>query len=248
MSQQEFYRQCYRQCQQTWRDSVAIHRDLVEQRTSPATRLLDIGCGHGDVLRQAYAASAQAVGLDPDIHALQQNTMLSLKIGGDGRHLPFRDASFDLITMAWVLEHVKNPGPFLAELWRVLAPGGQVVFLTPNVWNYNVWLIRAVPNRLHPILTQRLYGRQEHDTYPVEYRINSMKQLARHFTAAGFEQEAVITNGDPSYISFSPWLFRLACWIEAVIDHPSLQWARVHLLGIYRKPLRAALEPKNRAD
>jgi SAM-dependent methyltransferase len=137
--------------------------------------------------------------------------------------------------MTWVLEHVRQPAAFLAELWRVLAPGGQVVFLTPNVWNYNVWLIRAVPNRLHPILTQRLYDRQEHDTYPVAYRINSVKRLASQFAAAGFVQEALIANGDPSYISFTPWLFRVACWIEAVLDRPRLHWARVHLIGVYRK-------------
>jgi ubiquinone/menaquinone biosynthesis C-methylase UbiE len=235
MNRQEFYRQRYGRANPGWRTSVSIHQQLVEQRAAAGVRLLDIGCGHGDVLQRAYRASAQAIGLDPDIQALGKNSALSLKVGGDGGRLPFADASFDVITMTWVLEHVRRPDAFLAEIWRVLAPGGQVVFLTPNVWNYNVWLIRAVPNRLHPMLTQRLYDRQEHDTYPVAYRINSIRKIADQFAAAGFVQEALIANGDPSYISFTPWLFRLACWIEAALDRPRLRWARVHLIGVYRK-------------
>lgn len=236
MNRQEFYRHQYRRANPGWRNSVSIHQQLVEQRAAAGVRLLDIGCGHGDVLQRAYRASAQAIGLDPDIQALGKNSALRLKVGGDGGQLPFADASFDVITMTWVLEHVRRPAAFLAEIWRVLAPGGQVVFLTPNAWNYNVWLIRAVPNRLHPTLTQRLYDRQEHDTYPVAYRINSIRRIADQFAAAGFVQEALIANGDPSYISFTPWLFRLACWIEAALDRPRLRWARVHLIGVYSKP------------
>ena len=235
MNRQEFYRRQYRRANPAWRDSVAIHRQLVEQRAGAGVRLLDIGCGHGDALGPAYRASARAVGLDPDLRALRRNEALGLKVGGDGGRLPFANASFDVITLTWVLEHVRDPGPFLAELWRVLAPGGQVVFLTPNAWNYNVWMIRAVPNRLHPLLTRRLYARQEHDTYPVAYRINSAARIAARFAAAGFTEEALLTNGDPSYISFTPWLFRLACRIEAWLDRPRLRRARVHLIGVYSK-------------
>jgi GNAT superfamily N-acetyltransferase len=120
-----------------------------------------------------------------------------------------------------------------AEARRVLRPGGRFVFLTPNSWNYNVWLIRLVPNRVHDHLTRRLYARQERDTFPVRYRVNSPRRLARTLAAAGFRRRQLVLNGDPTYVSFHPILFALARGVERVLDQGPLRQGRVHLLGVY---------------
>ncbi len=54
---------------------------------------------------------------------------------------------------------------------------------------------------------------------------------------AGLRMQHCELNGDPSYISFTPQLFRLACAIEALLDRPALRLARVHLIGVYQKPV-----------
>ena len=235
MNRQESYRARYRQRNPPWRDSVTIYRQVIEQLATVDTRLLDVGCGHGDVLHQAYRQSCMAVGIEPDVHALQMNHVLRDCVCGIGEQLPFADESFDLITSAWVLEHVRDPLKLLHECWRVLRPNGKIVFLTPNTWNYNVWLIRAVPNRWHSFFTTRLYNRQANDTYPVQYRLNSVRTIERLAQQAGFQRTQLILNGDPSYISFNEPLFRLACGIERLLDLPMLQTARVHLIGVYGK-------------
>jgi SAM-dependent methyltransferase len=146
--------------------------------------------------------------------------------------LPFRSGSFDVVGSAWVLEHLDHPGLVFSEVHRVLRKGGSFVFLTPNAWNYNAWMIRAIPHRWHAGITQRLYGRGEGDAYPVRYRANSGARLHRLLNAAGFDHADLTYNGDPSYIAFNRPLLELSFGIERVLATPRLRTAQVHLLGV----------------
>ena len=83
---------------------------------------------------------------------------------------PFAAGSFDVVASAWVLEHLDHPGLVFSEVRRVLVKGGRFVFVTPNAWNYNAWMIRAVPHRWHATPTRRPYGRGDGDAYPVRYQ------------------------------------------------------------------------------
>jgi SAM-dependent methyltransferase len=53
----------------------------------------------------------------------------------DGRHIPLPDASVESVLCSQVLEHVFEPGDFLAELRRVLVPGGRILLTVPFVWD-----------------------------------------------------------------------------------------------------------------
>jgi SAM-dependent methyltransferase len=120
------------------------------------------------------------------------------------------------------------------EVRRVLRPGGRFVLLTPNALHPATWLIRAVPDRLHDPLARRLYGRQEHDTFPVRYRINTPRAIERTLRPLGFARERLLLNADPSYLSVDPLTFRLACGLEALVD----RWwpaAKVHIVGAYAR-------------
>jgi len=141
----------------------------------------------------------------------------------------------DLVVLAWVLEHLDSPEKAFREIYRVLKPGSSVIFLTPNTWNYNVWIIRMIPNRFHDFFTRKLYNRQEHDTYRVRYKINSANKIDRILLPLGFKKTQLIFNGDPSYISFNTPLFKFACLLENLLDWKWLNLAKVHLIGIYQK-------------
>lgn len=234
-NRQERYRAAYRRRKPGWRDSLSLYRELIEHLVGPETRILDIGCGHGDFLRTVYERTPHTYGLDPDSQALACNTVVRHKVVGRAEALPFADSTFDLVVCSWVLEHLEQPGAAFREIARVLKPGGRFIFLTPNAWNYNVWLIRCVPQRFHAPLAQKLYARQRHDTYRVYYRINSPGRIERLAQAVGLEREQLLLNGDPSYISFNRVLFALACLLERFLDWRPLRGARVHLIGCYRK-------------
>jgi SAM-dependent methyltransferase len=223
----------YRRRNPSWVDSVTRYRALIGSVAHPGARILDLGCGrnglHGDDLD--CAPETTVIGVDPDVDALAGNTVVSHRVAGSGEDLPFAAASFDIVASAWVLEHLDHPGLVFSEVRRVLVDGGRFVFVTPNAWNYNAWMIRAVPHRWHAVLTRRLYGRGEGDAYPVRYRANSSAQLHRLLNAAGFERARLMYNGDPSYIAFNRALLETAFGIERVLATPQLEGARVHILG-----------------
>ncbi len=226
----------YQRRNPSWMDSVSRYRALIGNVSTPGGRILDLGCGrnglHGDDL--SCAPGASVFGVDPDPSALEANRVIEHRVVGSGEDLPFAAGAFDIVASAWVLEHLDLPGLVFSEVHRVLAPGGSFIFLTPNAWNYNAWMIRAIPHRWHAGITRRLYGRGEGDAYPVRYRANSSARLHRLLNAAGFAQTDLAYNGDPSYIAFNRPLLEASFGIERVLAAPRLRGAQVHILGVAR--------------
>jgi SAM-dependent methyltransferase len=93
--------------------------------------LLDVGCGIKPY--QSIFSVASYVGLDIDSENTRRRGAADFFY--DGTVFPFRDESFDSILCNQVLEHVFNPDEFLAEVRRVLKPGGYLLLTVPFVWD-----------------------------------------------------------------------------------------------------------------
>jgi SAM-dependent methyltransferase len=108
-----------------------------------AKRVLDVGCGEGQVARLALAGGAElAVGVDPT----WAQVVVAAERGGGPHYgrvgagsLSFRDGSFDAAVACLVFEHIRDVDAAIAEVARVLAPGGRFSFFlnhpllqTPN--------------------------------------------------------------------------------------------------------------------
>ncbi len=235
MNRQERWRQRYKERRPEWDSSSVVYRRLIGSKVHSDTKVLDIGCGHTDFLKEIYDRTPHSYGADPDAAALAKNTTIKHTVVANAESLPFEDAFFDVVVLAWVLEHLEDPKKVFIEIHRVLKPGGVVIFLTPNTWNYNVWMIRSIPNIFHDFFTKRLYERQEHDTYPTRYKINSAARVERILIKLGYERDQMILNGDLTYISFNAPLFLLACFLESILNLPGFRKAKVHLIGSYRR-------------
>jgi SAM-dependent methyltransferase len=110
----------------TWERHVAAYAAVA--RLLPQGRVLDLGCGVGhsyDML-----APRPSVGVDIDAGALAAQERQT--VVADMRDLPFEDRSFASVLSVQSIEHVPDPERVLAEVRRVLQPGGTAVFVTPN--------------------------------------------------------------------------------------------------------------------
>ncbi|GLY65292.1 class I SAM-dependent methyltransferase [Amycolatopsis taiwanensis] len=103
-------------------------------------RVLDVGCGPGNVTAQlgrAVGLSGLAIGIDvsPPMLARAARAETSDSVGfirADARRLPFADATFDLVTSIAALQLIPEPHRVLAGMTRVLAPGGRLAVMVPT--------------------------------------------------------------------------------------------------------------------
>jgi SAM-dependent methyltransferase len=96
-------------------------------------RVLDVGCGVGQVVYRLNQAGYEAHGVDvaePNILKAQKITTRCQLY--DGRLLPYPDRHFASVGALNVLEHVEDPEAFLQELVRVTEPAGRLVVSSPN--------------------------------------------------------------------------------------------------------------------
>jgi SAM-dependent methyltransferase len=117
-------------------------RPIVAER-GPDLRVLEVGCGNGNVLRvlKSLCPDGEVVGLDfceEGLNHARQRCDCKL-VRGDIRDKPFPCDSFDLIGMFDVLEHLSDDVNVLKTLHATLAPGGSVVLTVPacpSLWSY----------------------------------------------------------------------------------------------------------------
>lgn len=103
-------------------------------RFGPVSRLLEIGCGPGTFLEVARQRGVEGlVGVDRNPWAIEraQAAGFDARVGSI-ESIP-AEHQFDAAVLLDVLEHVRDPGPFLVEVRRRLRPGGRLLIMTPNI-------------------------------------------------------------------------------------------------------------------
>lgn len=101
-------------------------------RVDGTPRLLDVGTGTGALL-QHLERFGEVLAVDVDTEAVRFSHLrgaTNVRLY-DGTTLPFEDASFDVVTAFDVIEHVPDDAVVLAEMFRVLRPGGTLMIMVP---------------------------------------------------------------------------------------------------------------------
>lgn len=144
--------------QRFWhRGKLMMIDQLIRPHLKAGARLLEIGCGAGNLLLQASIAGSYPVALDLSMQALTfVRSRLQEAIAGAeapagftctqaiGESLPFEDDSFDCILLSEVIEHLEAPQNSIREAARVLRPGGRLLITTPNYrsfWPLMEWAV-----------------------------------------------------------------------------------------------------------
>ncbi len=183
---------------------------------SPGGRVLDVGCGVGQVVATLTRDGIEAHGVDvsgPNIERTRTFTDRCRLY--DGRRLPYPDAHFDTVGALNVLEHVEDPEAFLAEMVRVTVPGGRVVVSSPNFLRFLGWRdyhprMRGLGNKwrnLHALRDRRRRMR----TAPDSVRFERMTPIIKEpFTP---DDDAIVcTNA----LDIAFFLRRLGCRVDQV--------------------------------
>lgn len=99
----------------------------------PGIRVLDIGCGDGSSLLELQELGYETFGIETDKNVTKVREVLGLKIEiGTIETTNYPEHSFQYIIANQVIEHVTDLKSFMENVSRLLAPGGRVVFSTPN--------------------------------------------------------------------------------------------------------------------
>ena len=210
----------------------------VESLLSPEIKvLLDAGCGRtAPVLRRFLGKVARLIGVElvefkdvpPGIETYNSD------LGA----IPLPDATVDLVMSRSVFEHLTDPASVYLELARILRPGGKIVFLTANMWDYGTAIARLVPNRFHGRVVKVVEGRAEEDTFPTAYRTNTRSDVNRLAAQAGLRVISFeYLSQYPNYLMFNGVAFFIGmCYEKIIANINALRFLRGWILVTLEKP------------
>ena len=203
----------------------------------PGMKVLDVGCGRGEILRHCAGLGADAYGIDYAVVAVQMSQDIVDDVAqapgktgvaqADAKKLPFPTAYFDRVLMFDVVEHLYpwELHEALTEIHRVLKPNGRfIVHTAPNVWydKYAYPFVRAFRTMLgqgdkYPANPRAFLVNVNQDVHVNEQSMVSMRQT---LSGAGFKSRVWLDS--PPQGRQGNWLLDLMR--GAVFSLPPFRW------------------------
>jgi SAM-dependent methyltransferase len=183
--------------------NLVRYGQVLRRYVRPGDKWLDVGCGYQilpfwampeNEQEQIVRSASFLVGADVDLR-ISEHPLLTYRVKGIGGALPFKDETFDLVTANMVVEHLEDPETFLADVRRVLRPGGRFLFHTPNYLYWLVFLASITPEAIKKPIIWFLEKRAEDDVFPTHYRMNTPGCVTRLARQTGFELEELSVIG-----------------------------------------------------
>lgn len=120
----------------TAHDERRVHEYIIANIPNDASNILDVGCGSAWVAQHYLKKNKYVFSLDISISnplkaTIKYTSEKHFGITADSYFLPFQSNSFDSIIASEIIEHVISPERFVAELLRILKPGGYLIITTP---------------------------------------------------------------------------------------------------------------------
>lgn len=224
--------------QRFWhRGKLVMIDQLIRPHLGAGSRLLEIGCGAGNLLLQATVSGSYPVALDLSMQALTfvRSRLEEAQTGPDapagftctqaiGEFLPFGENHFDCVLLSEVVEHLESPQVSIREAARVLRPGGRLLITTPNYrsfWPLMEWAV----DRLN--MAPKMAGEQ----HISRFHPASLKRMVAD-SGLGLEYAGSIYNLSPFLSLVSPE--RAERQLQGELKRRS-PWGMI-LVAVARKP------------
>jgi SAM-dependent methyltransferase len=224
------------------RSSQYAYYDALRAQLGPASRWLDLGCGHqvfADWMTREQAdvvsRSGMVAGIDLDWEGLRKHPAIDRRVFGDLTRLPFPAGHWTVVSANMVMEHIADPGVVLREVHRTLAPGGVFVFHTPSRYHWGTFVASLLPERLKRRLIKLFEGRIEADVFQTHYRLNTAAAIRQLAQQTGFEVvELSHVSSSATLPMLGPVVLLELAFIR-IIQHPWLAQLRSGLVVTLRK-------------
>ena len=224
---------------------VMLTVDYDRLRIGPGTKVIDVGCGAGRHSFEAYRRGADVIAFDQNAEELADvDTMLQAMgqageapksakaqvVVGDALALPYPDSTFDAVIASEILEHIPEDDAAIAELIRVLRPGGTLAVTVPR------WL----PERICWLLSDEYHANEGG-----HIRIYRADELRSKLVNGGLR----FTGSRHEHALHAPyWWLKCAVGVENS-DHPAVKaYHRLLVWDMMSRPVltraaEAALNP-----
>jgi SAM-dependent methyltransferase len=212
---------------------------LVASLVVPGTAWLDVGSGRdlfpgNQQLAAILAARAgRLCGIDPSPN-LQDNPFVRERVQG-GIDTWDGGASFDLVTLRMVAEHVQDPDAAVRGIARALKSSGAAVIYTVCAWSPAPLLTRITPMELRHKVKSFLWGTEPRDTFPTCFRMNTRQRLRLLFSGAGMREELFLRLDDCRTTGRFRVLNQIEIDLRGLCRAVRLPYPEHCLLGVYRK-------------
>ncbi len=209
----------------------AVFNEILADLQNVEHNCLDVGCGEDTELAEDLKFKNK---FGTDLIFPKNTPEYPIPfLQSDLYYLPFKDNSYNLIILRFVVEHIKYPLQAFTEFNRILKPGGHVLILTTNICSPIIFLPRLLPYKIRKKLIIKLFKAGDDDLFPTYHRMNtkySLKKFAHLFNIV-----------DLKYVQDLNWTRR---WIFCLFFfwHLLSKWFFIHFLRsnfitLLKKPL-----------
>ncbi|MCP4002579.1 MAG: methyltransferase domain-containing protein [bacterium] len=212
------------------KDHLATYHRMLGECLSESNEAVHVGAGGRDPteLIGHPLDDVKIWAVDPSAESLARSPNPN-KLEAWGHDIPLPDESVDCVFSEYVMEHVEDPVATVREARRILRPGGQLLWMAPNLWSYSGIATHLTPHGFHiwfnRLLEPTTPERTTADVFPTYFRINSIRSIRRILRDEGFEiEELLCVAYVPHYTQAIPIVHQFAIVLHLLLDYFS--WLR----------------------